>query len=169
MSFDLTNLPPGTYTLTSIQAIATTHFPDAYNSLLPSSSLAWKPVVFPSTDHHALIIGYIKVARRLHKVLACLSTADGSVTFVTRSDMALTRAQNAQIELCVPWKYLADEGSRPQLMKVKALCQYYFAGAQITTVAAWKCRIGRGFGRWRFAVWWLARGWGFWAAGRMLL
>jgi hypothetical protein len=72
MSFSITNMPPGTYTIPQIDKIATTNFPDAYNTLLPSSELAWEAVRFSGFHRHALILGYTKVAGRLHKVLGCM-------------------------------------------------------------------------------------------------
>jgi hypothetical protein len=67
------------------------HFPDLYNALHDSSEIAEETVNIFGFYYSTLFVGYMTITSVLHKVLACMTTSDDSISFFTRSGLKLSR------------------------------------------------------------------------------
>jgi hypothetical protein len=121
--------PPGAYIYDEIVAIAEEHFPVVFNALLDVDDMPWERPDFDRVGFfsHSLFLGHIVVDNMTHKVSAYM-TSEGNVQLFRRN-IGLSRRDNERIAFASLWTHLREDGERPSLCGLKALCGFYFVAA----------------------------------------
>jgi hypothetical protein len=120
---------PGAYIYDEIVAIAEEHFPVVFNALLDVDDMPWERPDFDRVgfSSHSLFLGHIVVDNITHKVSAYM-TSEGNVQLFRRN-ISLSRRDNERIAFASIWTHLREDGERPSLCGLKALCGFYFVAA----------------------------------------